>query len=177
MNFRILEDGTVRGLWSDDIDWPALGRVSVRRASHVEFDARRQLWTVREARRCNAFDLLLRPAKRWLGGDILFRAHRREEALAWERAWFGPGGAGWPTARSSGGDVTLGVPRSARTSRNGVEFTMSILQRLRAGLFGWLRPPQRVRDHDRQQAYGPRWSRHRPRRIERYSRRRPRTWR
>jgi hypothetical protein len=38
MKLRIAPDGTVRGLWDDAIDWQSLGRVSVRRASSVEFD-------------------------------------------------------------------------------------------------------------------------------------------
>jgi hypothetical protein len=55
---------------------------------------------------------------------------------------------------------------------------MGILQTLIAALFGRLRPYQSVRDHDKQQAYGPWWSLHRVRRIQGYSRRRPRRrWR
>ena len=163
MNLRIAPDGVVRGLWTDDVDWPALGRVSVRRASHVEFDEAEQAWTVREyVPRCG----LRRIAQRLLGrsmGKILFHAHRREEALAWERAWFGPGGRGWPAE-----------PEFLKEERR----RMFILNSLWGLLTGWLRPPQTVRDHDRRQAYGPRWSRRRPQRIGRYTRRDPRRgWR
>ena len=43
---RIAPDGTVRGLWTDEIDWTFLGQTTVARASHVEFCERRQLWYV-----------------------------------------------------------------------------------------------------------------------------------
>ena len=51
---------------------------------------------------------------------------------------------------------------------------MGILQCLLGALTGWIRPRQSVRDHTGFQAYGRRWSRHRPRRIEKYRRSRPR---
>jgi hypothetical protein len=55
---------------------------------------------------------------------------------------------------------------------------MGILQALIDALAGWLRPWQGVRRHTKNQAYGPSWSRHRPMRIDRYTRRRPRrAWR
>jgi hypothetical protein len=60
MKLRIAPDGTVRGLWDDRIDWPSLGRVSVRRASHVEYCDRRQMWYVRRAQPRSATAL---PAK------------------------------------------------------------------------------------------------------------------
>ena len=45
-----------------------------------------------------------------------------------------------------------------------------------AALFG-RRPRQAVQPHTRNQAFGPRWSRHRPRRIDKYTRtRRRRSW-
>ena len=47
MNLRITPDGTITGLWSDTVDWNALGRVSVHRASHVEFCDDKQMWYVR----------------------------------------------------------------------------------------------------------------------------------
>lgn len=157
MTVRIAHDGTVRGLWTDEIDWPALGRVSVRRASHVEFDDRRQLWTVRErGPRCRlrsvAQHFLCRPM-----GESLFRAHRREEALAWERAYFGPGGVGWD------GDSHF---------RKEGSLIMSLFNAFWGLLAGWRSTQQCVRDHDRRQAFGPRWSRRRNRRIGRYTRRR-----
>lgn len=54
---------------------------------------------------------------------------------------------------------------------------MGIVQSLVELLTGWLRPRQNVRDHWKHQAYGCRWSRHRPRHIDSYGRSRPRrTW-
>ena len=95
MKLRIKPDGTIQGLWTDDIDFIALGRSAVRRASHVEFDERRQLWTVREAVPRGRFRrwmqvLLGRPC-----GRVLYRVASRRDALAWEQTYFGPGGEGW----------------------------------------------------------------------------------
>ena len=50
IRLRITRDGRVRGLWTDALDFVALGKTDVRRASHVEFDRRRQCWCVREAK-------------------------------------------------------------------------------------------------------------------------------
>ena len=50
MKLRINPDGTVRALWSDTVEWQLLGPVSVRRASHVEFCDRRQMWYVQAGR-------------------------------------------------------------------------------------------------------------------------------
>ena len=50
MRLRISPDGTIRGLWDDQMDWPALGHVAVHRASHVEFCDRQQMWYVRAGR-------------------------------------------------------------------------------------------------------------------------------
>ncbi len=49
---------------------------------------------------------------------------------------------------------------------------MEVLQRLLAALTGWSRPRQSVRTHTKKQAHGPRWSQHRPRRIDEYRRKR-----
>lgn len=46
MKLIIARDGTIRGLWDDAVDWPTLGRISIRRASHVEFCPQRQRWYV-----------------------------------------------------------------------------------------------------------------------------------
>ena len=46
---RISPDGRIRSVWDDDVQLGELGVIRVRRASHVEFDDRRQCWTVREA--------------------------------------------------------------------------------------------------------------------------------
>ena len=98
---RIAIDGSVRALWTDEVDFAALGRSTVRRASHVEFDVRRQLWTVREA-------VPPERVRRWVQrlwgrpcGCVLCSATTRREALAWERDYFGPGGAGWIAGQMS----------------------------------------------------------------------------
>ncbi len=51
-----------------------------------------------------------------------------------------------------------------------------MLTELISALFG-CRPRQAVRPHTRNQTFGPRWCRHRPRRIDKYTRpRRRRPW-
>ena len=44
--FLIEPGGRVRGLYTDEVDWPALGPLRVTRASTVEFDETRQGWVV-----------------------------------------------------------------------------------------------------------------------------------
>ena len=44
--FLIEADGVVRGLYTDEVDWPALGSLRVTRASTVEFDETMQGWVV-----------------------------------------------------------------------------------------------------------------------------------
>ena len=92
---RITPDGTVRGLWTDEIDWPSLGRSSVRRASHVEYCDRRQQWYVRAGRPRSWGRRVLQWALRRPFGEVLRWAKNREEALDWERDYYEPGGAGW----------------------------------------------------------------------------------
>jgi hypothetical protein len=95
VKLRIAADGSVAGLWSDAIDWKALGRVTVQRASHVEFSQQKQMWYVRRARARNALRTLLQHILRRPFGEIVHWAHSRSEALAWETAHFGPDGPGW----------------------------------------------------------------------------------
>lgn len=164
---RIAPDGTVQGLWTDEIDWTFLGKVAVKRASHVEFCERQQRWHVRRARSCNALQLLVAFVLRRSGGDVLHGSRRRQDALAWERDYFSPGGPGWMSEREL---------RKRDCHRRKTEVNpMETLRQLIAFLTGSSRTRQRVRDHHKQQAVGPRWSRHRPRRIGRYTRRKPRT--
>jgi len=92
---RIVSDGTVRGLWNDDIDWRHLGHVSVRRASHVEFCDRRQQWYVQVSRPRSISRRFLQWAIGRPFGEILHWAATRRAALAWEKKHFGPGGLGW----------------------------------------------------------------------------------
>ena len=51
---------------------------------------------------------------------------------------------------------------------------MRLVQSLIEALASWLRPRDSISSHTRNQAYGPRWSRHRSREIGRYVRRRSR---
>ena len=44
--FLIAPGGLVRGLYTDEVDWSALGPLRVTRASTVEFDETRQGWVV-----------------------------------------------------------------------------------------------------------------------------------
>lgn len=44
--FLIDPGGLVRGLYTEEVDWPALGLLRVTRASTVEFDETRQGWVV-----------------------------------------------------------------------------------------------------------------------------------
>jgi hypothetical protein len=92
---RTAPDGTVRALWTDEIDWRSLGRLKVERASHVEFCRRRQLWFVRAGTPRAAWRRVLQWVLRRQFGEIECRTPSREEALAWERERFGPGGLGW----------------------------------------------------------------------------------
>jgi hypothetical protein len=93
---RIAPDGTVRGLWTDQVDWPSLGRAAVKRASHVEFCPRRQLWYVREGHSRNALRAILETLLRRPFGEVLHWARTRAAALAWEQKHYAPGGPGWP---------------------------------------------------------------------------------
>ncbi len=95
IKLRITIDGSVQSLWTDEIRWVCLGSVHVRRASHVEFDDRRQCWCVREA-------IPRGVVRRWLQrllsrpmGRVLHVASSRRSALAWEKEYFQPGGSGW----------------------------------------------------------------------------------
>jgi len=92
---RIDPDGTVRGLWTDEIDWHSLGRLAVARASHVEFCPRRQMWCVRAGRPRNPLRRALQFLLRRPFGEILHWAASRSDALAWEADYFGVGGPGW----------------------------------------------------------------------------------
>ncbi len=98
MKLRIDQDGTVRCLWFDGLDWLDLGVVSVRRASHVEFSDREQMWYVRAGNPKKWFRRVLQSLFRRPFGEILYWAKTRQEALDWERVYYEPGGPGWVTA-------------------------------------------------------------------------------
>ncbi len=89
---RISGDGTIRGLWTDEVDWRQLGPVQVKRASHVEFDDRRQLWYVRLARPRAWWRRALQVGLQRSCGEIVHWSASRAAALAWEREWFGAAG-------------------------------------------------------------------------------------
>ena len=95
MKLRITQDGTICGLWSDAVDWRAIGVVSVRRASHVEFCPKRRLWYVQSAQPRGWFRRVLQALLRRPFGEILHWAKTRQAALEWEQEHFKPGGAGW----------------------------------------------------------------------------------
>jgi hypothetical protein len=84
VKLRIRSDGSVTGLWSDAVDWQAIGRVDVRRASHVEFCGRRQMWYVRIARPNSSSRRVLQGLLRRPFGEILHWARSRSDALIWE---------------------------------------------------------------------------------------------
>ena len=71
MDLVILPGGTVRAVYSEEIDLDSLGHAVITRASHVEPDERG----------CWLADL--RP----IGGPVLGPFERRSEALAAEIAW------------------------------------------------------------------------------------------
>jgi hypothetical protein len=69
----VLPDGTVVGVWSDDVPWQEIGVVTaVPRLSHVEFDVDRQEWVARDA----------------ATGEVVASGPNRAEVLALERAHY-----------------------------------------------------------------------------------------
>ncbi|OPZ24360.1 MAG: hypothetical protein BWZ02_02865 [Lentisphaerae bacterium ADurb.BinA184] len=65
-------DGSVRCLYHEAINLHALGRLTVRRASKIEFDERRQMWAVTVGR----------------SRKPVFFSTSRQECLQWERQHF-----------------------------------------------------------------------------------------
>lgn len=64
-------DGRVHGLYTEVIPLHDLGRLSIQRATSIEFDNARQHWVVRD-----------------LSGVAIFHAPSRQQCLDWERAYF-----------------------------------------------------------------------------------------
>ena len=167
---RIAPDGRVRGLWTDEIDWPSLGKAAVKRASHVEFCEQEQLWYVRDSHARNSLRACLEIVLRRPLGDVLHWSGSRTEALAWERDYFSPGGPGWRSSPSYRRQIRVaGCTSNTKDNR-----FMDVLRLLFSLLSGGHGGRQHVSDHNRRQAYGPRWTRHRRRHIASYRRRRPR---
>lgn len=115
IRLRITPAGLIRAVWTDAVEFTAIGHTRVRRASHVEFDEASQTWCVRA----------VGPRRRWRRGRrrgasrlqrrALFRTTTRREALEWEARYFGPGGDGWPKdAVASAARCFRFVPLTAR---------------------------------------------------------------
>ena len=64
-------DGRVICLYSDLIDLRTIGRLKVRRLTHIEFDSERQYWRVRDRT-----------------GFAMFNSPSRTECLDWEQRYF-----------------------------------------------------------------------------------------
>ncbi len=90
----ITSDGRIRGLWADAIGFTELGECVVRRASHVEFDRRRQCWTVREAVPRGRLRRWIQRLLRYPMGRVVCRSATRSAALEWEQRHFQPGSLG-----------------------------------------------------------------------------------
>lgn len=73
MNLKILfrPDGTGQCLYSEAIDLSALGRLHVKRATHIEFDNGKQVWRVKDRK-----------------GRKLHSAPSRQACLQWEDQHF-----------------------------------------------------------------------------------------
>jgi len=73
---EIDECGDVHGLYTDDINLFAIGKITnVRKASNVEFNVETQKWEVTS-----------------LNGKVLHENTNREKAIGWEIMAFSPGG-------------------------------------------------------------------------------------
>ena len=63
-------DGTGRALYTEDIDLGRIGRLSVKRATTIEFHNETQYWRVKDRT-----------------GFAMFRSLSRQECLDWERKY------------------------------------------------------------------------------------------
>lgn len=79
MHILVTKDGGVQMLHDDTAEIETLGKVSVKRASHVEYDNERQQWYVQSAATLK----------------ILEYFNTRDEALSWEKEYYSPKGKGW----------------------------------------------------------------------------------
>jgi hypothetical protein len=79
MTLEVMPNGTIRCLYTNEVNLAELGRLNINRASHVEFDNHLRRWVVTSAK----------TEKR------LHSAATREEALEWEHQYYSPGGGGW----------------------------------------------------------------------------------
>ncbi len=77
---EILPNGNVRSLYCDRIDLTKIGKATICRASHIEFNNKSRMWEVRSAKT----------------KSLLFATQGgREDALDWEAQHYSPTGAGW----------------------------------------------------------------------------------
>ena len=67
----VAPEGTVRGLYAEDIDLSTLGTLHIERATTIEFDNDAQYWRVRDQE-----------------GFPMFNSPSRKECLDWERQYF-----------------------------------------------------------------------------------------
>ena len=95
IRLRITPDGHIRGLWTDAVNFTELGHTTVRRASHVEFDGRKQMWYVREAVPSGRLRRVVQMLTGLPMGEIIAWAPSRRAALAVEHELFQPGGGKW----------------------------------------------------------------------------------
>ena len=95
IRLRITPDGRIRGLWTDAVNFTALGHTTVRRASHVEFDDARQIWYVRAAVPSGRLRRIAQMLTRLPVGELIASAPNRQVALAIEQKLFQPGGPKW----------------------------------------------------------------------------------
>jgi hypothetical protein len=80
IELQITAHGGIQMLQNDEVDLRELGEIEVSRASHIEFSNSLQRWIVVSAKTMKV-----------LKDDFQTRA----EALAWEKAYYSPSGAGW----------------------------------------------------------------------------------
>jgi hypothetical protein len=95
IRLRITAEGTIQGLYSEAVHWPELGALRVHRASHIEFCRRKQWWYIQAGTPRTTLRRVLQALTGLAFGEILHWAETRKAALAWEQAYFAPGGPGW----------------------------------------------------------------------------------
>ena len=79
MKIQITKYGGVQMLHDDTAELEKLGNVTTKRASHVEYDNKKQLWYVQSAKTLKK----------------LCYSTTREGALLWEKEYYSPSGNGW----------------------------------------------------------------------------------
>jgi hypothetical protein len=82
-SFVFTPDGIVHGLYTEAIDLARIGRLTVKRASQIEFNGKNQCWEVQT-----------------LGGRMIFSAPTRQQCLDWEQQYFTIGN-GVPTKKGT----------------------------------------------------------------------------